>query len=87
MIDPEAAKIALTANFPNIILAGNVANSVYPNQKWLDQLLTVNTSYTEWTKKYLDMDFPFWDSIAAAIMVEPSIVLNQSHCKCPVENS
>lgn len=32
MIDPEASKIALTADFPEIIIARNVADQVFPTR-------------------------------------------------------
>jgi inosine-uridine nucleoside N-ribohydrolase len=81
MFDPEAARIVLTADFPRVTVAGNVANSIYPDQDWLDGVSEVDNSYTRWSRAHLPLQLPFWDSIAAAIMVEPSIVLNATNCK------
>jgi inosine-uridine nucleoside N-ribohydrolase len=83
MFDPEAAKIVLTADFRQITVAGNVANSVYPDAQWLAAVTAVDNAYTRWLKQYLDPVLPFWDSIAAGIMVEPSIVLNATYCTSP----
>jgi inosine-uridine nucleoside N-ribohydrolase len=43
MVDPEASKIALNAKFPNIIIAGNVANQVISSQEFLDEIYEVGT--------------------------------------------
>jgi inosine-uridine nucleoside N-ribohydrolase len=81
MIDPEAAKIALTADFPEITIAGNVANQVFPSQAFVDEVKTAKNPYTELFSKYYDLSFPFWDETAAALMVDPSIALNQTSGK------
>lgn len=78
MIDPEAAKIALNADFPSITIAGNVANQVMIDQEYLDDVYKVKNPYTEIFHKYYDIELPFWDESAAALMVDPSISLNQS---------
>ena len=78
MIDPEAAKIALNADFPSITIAGNVANQVMSTQQYLDEVYQVKNRYTELFHKYYGHDFPFWDETAAALMVDPSISRNHS---------
>ena len=52
MIDPEGSKIALTADFPNITIAGNVANQVPITKQYLAELLEVDNAYTELLAKY-----------------------------------
>lgn len=78
MIDPEAAKIALNADFPSITIAGNVANQVMVGQEFLDEVYEVKNPYTELFHNYYNLDFPFWDETAAALMVDPSISVNES---------
>lgn len=78
MIDPEAAKISLNADFPNIVIAGNVANQVLSSQEFLDEVYQVKNPYTELFHRYYTVDFPFWDETAAALMVDPSISRNSS---------
>lgn len=78
MIDPEAAKIALTADFPEIIIAGNVANQVFPTQDFVDEIRKADNPYSELFAKYYDLSFPFWDETAAALMVDPTISVNQT---------
>ncbi|KAH8801467.1 Inosine/uridine-preferring nucleoside hydrolase domain-containing protein [Xylogone sp. PMI_703] len=87
IMDPEAAKIILTADFPHITMVGNVGNSIYPDEKWLSEVSVVDNFYTRWSKKYLDFQLPFWDSIAGAIMVEPSLTLNKTNFYVDVDTS
>ena len=80
MIDPEASKIALTADFPEIVIAGNVANQVNPTQDFLDEVYDeVKNRYTQLFHDYYELTLPYWDETAAAIMVDPSIVVNKTH--------
>lgn len=81
MIDPEASKIALTADFPNITIAGNVANQVFPSQEFLDEIYSVPNPYSKLFHDYYDLSFPFWDETAAALMVDPTLATNQTSGK------
>jgi len=76
MIDPEGTKIALTAPFPNITIAGNVANQVSVTQEYLDEIYEVKNPYSTLMYKYYGTIFPLWDETAAAIMLDPTIVQN-----------
>lgn len=87
MIDPEASKIALTADFPSITIAGNVANQVFPTQKFVDEVKTADNAYAQLFAKYYDLSFPFWDETAAALMVDPTIATNQTSGKNQFERS
>lgn len=78
MIDPEASKIALTADFPEITIAGNVANQVIPTQSFVDEVASVENPYSKLFSKYCDISLPFWDETAAALMVDPSLATNQT---------
>ena len=75
--DPEAAHIALTAPFPSITLAGDVANQQFLSQQMLDTILssaaTTGNSYAALMKNY-DITYPLWDETAAAIMAFPDLV-------------
>lgn len=81
MVDPEAAKIAFTANFPKITFAGNVANQVMSTQDFLDEVKEVSNPYSELVWGHYGTEFPFWDETAAAIMVDGSIVENSTSCE------
>lgn len=78
MIDPEAAKIVLTADFPHITIAGNVANQVICDQAFLDEVYQVKNPYTEVMYKYYGTIYPFWDETAMALFVDPSLSVNSS---------
>ncbi|KAK8169265.1 Inosine/uridine-preferring nucleoside hydrolase domain-containing protein [Phyllosticta citrichinensis] len=78
IMDPEAAKIALTADFPNITIAGNVANQVPSRQDFLDEVYEVKNVYSELMYNYYGTTFPSWDETAAAIILDPSIVKNST---------
>ncbi|RDW64224.1 inosine-uridine preferring nucleoside hydrolase-like protein [Coleophoma crateriformis] len=78
MIDPEAAKIAFTADFPDIIFAGNVANQVISSQEFLDEVYEVKNAYSELMYNNYGTIFPFWDETAAAILVDPTIITNST---------
>ncbi|CZR54632.1 related to inosine-uridine preferring nucleoside hydrolase [Phialocephala subalpina] len=78
MIDPEATKIALTADFPNIVVAGNVANQVISTQEFLDEIYEVKNPYSKLMYEYYGTIFPFWDETAMAILIDPSIATNTS---------
>lgn len=78
MIDPEASKIALTADFPSITIAGNVANQVISTQEFLDEIYEVKNPYSELMYKYYGTIFPFWDETAMALLIDPSLATNTS---------
>ncbi|CAG8972813.1 hypothetical protein HYALB_00007738 [Hymenoscyphus albidus] len=80
MIDPEAAKIALTALFPNIVIAGNVANQVMSTQAFLDEVYEVENPYSYLMNRYYNAGgtFPFWDETAMAVLLDRGVVVNCS---------
>lgn len=87
MIDPEASKIAFTADFPNITFAGNVANQVMSTQSFLNELHEVVNPYTDLIYNYYGTQFPFWDETAAALMLDPSLALNSTSFYVDVDTS
>ncbi|KAJ5157764.1 uncharacterized protein N7482_008864 [Penicillium canariense] len=72
MIDPEASKIALTADFPSITIAGNVANQVFPSQQFVDEVKTAKNPYAELfsKSKYCVCRFEFTDNFAALVYLD-----------------
>ncbi|BCS28290.1 uncharacterized protein APUU_61338S [Aspergillus puulaauensis] len=87
MIDPEAAKIAINADFPDITIAGNVANQVQCTQEYLDEVYQVKNPYTALFHDHYGTKFPFWDETAAALMIDHSIALNTSELYADVDIS
>ncbi|KAF8163933.1 Inosine/uridine-preferring nucleoside hydrolase domain-containing protein [Mycena galopus ATCC 62051] len=74
VVDPEAAKIALSATFPKITLVGNAANLFTSTQDFLEEIHEVRNPYSDLVYAYYGTMIPFWDETAAAVMVNPSIV-------------
>ncbi|KZT26124.1 nucleoside hydrolase [Neolentinus lepideus HHB14362 ss-1] len=87
IMDSEAANIALTAPFPNITIAGNVANQVMSTQSFLDQVIQVNNSYSNLMYKYYGTEFPFWDETAMALLIDPSINMNSTNVFVSVDTA
>ncbi|KAI9034888.1 uncharacterized protein KD926_005164 [Aspergillus affinis] len=87
MIDPEAAKIALNADFPEIIIAGNVANQVQSTQEYLDEVYEVQNPLTKLFHDHYGTRFPFWDETAAALMVNKSLAVNTTTAYIDVDIS
>lgn len=77
-IDPEGAKIALTADFPSITIVGNGANQVFPDQAYLDEVFEVKNPYTELFNGHYGTIFPFWDETAIFSVLDPSNVVNST---------
>ncbi len=60
-MDPEAAKIVFTADFPNITLVGNAANLLMSTQSFLNEIIEAKNPYSELVYAYYGTEFPFWD--------------------------
>ncbi|MCJ1465430.1 hypothetical protein MMC07_004048 [Pseudocyphellaria aurata] len=74
LTDPEAAHIAVTADFPSIMIVGNVANDQFLTQPMLDQLTSsASNPYAALMKQY-NIKRPLWDETAAAVMAYPGII-------------
>lgn len=76
LIDPEAAHIAVTAPFPSITIAGNVANQQYLSQSMLDRITSHDNAYARLMMDY-DISLPLWDETAAAVMAFPDLVTDE----------
>lgn len=76
--DPEAAHIAVTANFPSITMVGNVANQQFFTQGLVDKISSTNkTKYAALLRKYF-VQLPLWDETPAAILAHPEIVTKKT---------
>ncbi len=74
IIDPEAAHIAVTADWPSITIVGNVANSLYlPNTTVQNIVSRSPNLYSDLSEDYY-LGYPLWDEITAAIMAYPEVV-------------
>jgi inosine-uridine nucleoside N-ribohydrolase len=87
IIDPEGAKMALSADWRNITIVSNAANQVMSTQDFLEEVHQVKTPYSELMFNHYGTEFPFWDETAAAVMLEPSIVRNSTRFYVDVDTS
>ncbi|KAH6659226.1 Inosine/uridine-preferring nucleoside hydrolase domain-containing protein [Truncatella angustata] len=87
--DPEAAKIALTADFPNITLVSSAANGLdlFPTTEYIDEIAEVVNPYTILNKAAAYPDLPFWDEATLLTLLDPSSVLNQTSFYVNVDTS
>ncbi|KAH9889684.1 Inosine/uridine-preferring nucleoside hydrolase domain-containing protein [Xylariomycetidae sp. FL2044] len=87
--DPEAAKIALTADFPNITLvsSGSNAISTFPDQTYLDEISEVENPYTQLFHDVAWSYLPLWDEATMLVALEPSSILNQTSFYVNVDTS
>ena len=74
IIDPEAAHIAVTADWPSITIVGNVANSRYLPNTTVQNIVSKSPNlYSDLLEDYY-LGYPLWDEITAAIMAYPEVV-------------
>ncbi|KAI1340362.1 Inosine/uridine-preferring nucleoside hydrolase domain-containing protein [Xylariaceae sp. FL0016] len=85
--DPEAAKIALTADFPNITLVSGASNAWFVNEAFLNEVHEVVNPYTtlalEATVPYL----PMWDQATMITLLDAESILNQTTIYVNVDTS
>jgi inosine-uridine nucleoside N-ribohydrolase len=76
LFDPEAAHITLTAPWAKIVNVGNVTHTTLMSQEVIDRIVAKKTPLTAFVAKYAQV-LPFWDEMAAAIAVDPSLVTKE----------
>ena len=72
VFDPEAAHIALTADWPKITCLGSVTLKTRIDQALIDRVAAVKTPIAELIAKYVHQ-FPMWDELAAAYVADPTV--------------
>ncbi|GAN55607.1 nucleoside hydrolase [Tanticharoenia sakaeratensis] len=73
IFDPEAIHIALTADFPEIVSVGNIANDVEMSHAYMDRIAAKSTPVTQYLKRFYK-PLPLWDELTAAIAVDPTLI-------------
>ncbi|KAH9832322.1 Inosine/uridine-preferring nucleoside hydrolase domain-containing protein [Rhodofomes roseus] len=74
IVDPEAAHIALTADWQSITIAGNIANTQYLTAENITQTTLQSPNlYSDLLEVYYT-GYPLWDETAAMIMAYPDVV-------------
>lgn len=78
IVDPEAAHMAITADWPSVTVAGNIANAYYMSSDYISEITTLHPNlYSDLLKDYYNV-LPLWDETAALIMAFPDVVTNST---------
>ncbi len=72
LFDPEAAHVALTADWPKITCLGSITMKTRVDQALIDRVGAVDSPVARMIAKYIEK-LPLWDELAAAVIVDPSI--------------
>jgi inosine-uridine nucleoside N-ribohydrolase len=72
VFDPEAAHIALSADWPKITSIGSATLKTRVDQALIDRVAAVDTPIAKLIAKYVHK-FPMWDELAAAYVADPSV--------------
>ena len=85
--DPEAAHIVLTAPWPTITLVADVTGEVKFSCEDIDKIRAAKTPIANYVLQYsmidLVKDWPLWDELAAAVLIDPRVVTkSEDTCVC-----
>jgi purine nucleosidase len=72
VFDPEAAHIALNADWPKITCIGSATLKTRVDQALIDRVAAVKTPIAGLIAKYVHQ-FPMWDELAAAYVADPAV--------------
>jgi len=72
VFDPEAAHIALTADWAKITCIGSVTLKTRVDQALIDRVAAVGTPIARLIAQYVHK-FPMWDELAAAYVADPTV--------------
>jgi len=73
IMDPEAARITLTAPWASITCVGNVSNDIMMTPELASRIDEKHNAVTDYLKKY-QAPLPLWDELTSAIAVDPTLV-------------
>ncbi|KAI1499227.1 Inosine/uridine-preferring nucleoside hydrolase domain-containing protein [Biscogniauxia marginata] len=85
--DPEAAKIVLTADFPNITLVSSASNAHFPDEDFLQEIFEVENPYTKLAFDMTQTFLPYWDETTMLVALDPSSIINQTSFYVNVDTS
>ncbi len=84
LFDPEAAHIALTADWPRITCLGSVTMKTRVDQALIDRIAAAGTPVSRLIAKYIEK-FPLWDELAAGVIVDPGLMTRSADAYMDVE--
>nr|WP_246495649.1 nucleoside hydrolase [Ameyamaea chiangmaiensis] len=86
IFDPEAAHITVTADWPKIVVVGNVSNDLMMTKAYMAQINVKPTPVTRYLSQYY-APLPMWDEMAAAIAADPTLVTHSVEAYMDVETT
>ncbi|SCU82644.1 LAMI_0C00276g1_1 [Lachancea mirantina] len=101
MLDPEAAQVALSAPWRELVIVGNISSQIYPTQELFDEIVTVSGGLTAisqnstfgYVKETVGngtlpaFNLPFWDEVASFIATYPDLVTESYDAYVSVDTS
>lgn len=87
IFDPEAAHITLTSAWPQVIIVGNVSNSVIFDKSVLARMETKHTPAESYVARNAYVGLPLWDEMAAAIVADPSLITSTLVARMDVDTA
>ncbi len=85
VFDPEAAHIVLNAPWQKIVAFNNLADGVTPTPDLIAQVAKSNAPVAKYFVQYALPNEPMWDAIAAASVVDPSLIQSETVMRMDVE--
>ena len=78
LFDPEAAEIAITADWPKVTSVGDVTNETMFSDALVQRIAQVSTPLTQYIAKYAEENVPLWDELTVAVFLDPTLVTQQT---------
>jgi len=85
IFDPEAAHIALTSDWPHVVIVGDVSNSVIYDQSLFARMETRRTPAERYIADVSQVGLPLWDELAAAIVADPTLATSTLQARMDVD--
>lgn len=85
--DPEAAHIALTAEWNSLVAVGDVTDSVVLDDALLDRVRETTTPASELMARLAYVGFPIWDETTAAVAAHPELITRSIPLRMDVDLS
>jgi inosine-uridine nucleoside N-ribohydrolase len=74
LFDPEAAHIVLSAPWARVTAIGNVATGIVMTPELVERISRAGTPVSGYVARFARRGQPFWDEIATAVAVDPSLI-------------
>ena len=85
IFDPEAAHITLTSDWAKVVIVGEVSNGVIFDKDALARMQAKRTAAVQYIEKNAMVGLPMWDELAAALIVDPTLVTKSVEARMDVD--